>query len=259
MPRGEMPPATTKLGARARKAADRSVTAGKRSRAGGESWQAEKSSKTRALILDAGMRSLVKYGYAETKTERIAKLAGVSRGAMTHHFRSRAALFKAIARYIIELRASEFDVLMEDIHVPAGELPKQEDMRKTIVVLRRYYAAPSFIALDELLRGARTDTALTRVLVPLERELDKKIADTMLRRFPFWAAVSGAREVLTDLVTFTLQGVAVNPAAYVEKDRMGHLIDLLAAIVTQEFEAAYRSSQASRKAVEAAASRRSAD
>ena len=215
----------------------------------GLSWQAEKSLNTRSQILEAGIQCLVEYGYAETKTERIAKRAGVSRGAMTHHFPSRAELFQAIAQHIIEKRAHEFEELIKGVNVPDGQPPRLEDMRQTMTVLQRFYAAPSFVALDELLRGARTDDSLIKMLVPLEKQLDQRIAVSLLRRFPFWSAINETREVLTDLVTFTLQGVAVNPAPYVGDERMEHLIDLLAHIAMREFEQAYESSPELREAI----------
>lgn len=215
----------------------------------GLSWQAEKSLNTRSQILEAGIQCLVDYGYAETKTERIAKRAGVSRGAMTHHFPSRAELFQAIAQHIIEKRAHEFEELIKGVNVPEGQPPRLEDMRQTMTILQRFYAAPSFVALDELLRGARTDDSLIKMLVPLEKQLDQRIAVSLLRRFPFWSAINETREVLTDLVTFTLQGVAVNPAPYVGDERMEHLIDLLAHIAMHEFERAYASSPALRAAI----------
>ncbi|MHA7833721.1 MAG: TetR/AcrR family transcriptional regulator [Algiphilus sp.] len=237
-------PATTKKRSTARRAAARPE-----STKSGLSWQAEKSLNTRSQILEAGIECLVEYGYAEAKTERIAKRAGVSRGAMTHHFPSRAELFQAIAQHIIEKRAEEFEELIKGVNVPEGQPPRLEDMRQTMTVLQRFYTAPTFVALDELLRGARTDDSLIKMLVPLEKRLDQKIAASLLRRFPFWSAINETREVLTDLVTFTLQGVAVNPAPYVGDERMEHLIDLLAHIAMHEFEQAYESSPELQKAI----------
>ena len=70
-----------------------------RSRASGVTWQAEKSLATRNQILDATLQCLVELGYTQTTTEKIAQKAGLSRGAMTHHFKSRADVFNAAAEY----------------------------------------------------------------------------------------------------------------------------------------------------------------
>jgi hypothetical protein len=67
-----------------------------------DTWQAEKSQMTRTSILEATLQCLVQVGYAQTTTEKIASQAGISRGAMTHHFKSRAMVFNAVAKYIVE-------------------------------------------------------------------------------------------------------------------------------------------------------------
>ncbi|HKY92645.1 MAG TPA: TetR/AcrR family transcriptional regulator [Nevskiaceae bacterium] len=204
------------------------------------SWQAEKSENTRTQIVDATLRCLVKLGYAQTTTERIAEEAGVSRGAMTHHFRSRAAVFEAAASYITEKRAEEFEEKIRDFHYEPGEVPTLGDMQRTMMLMQRYYAEPTFVAFHELLRGARTDKTLKKMLVPLEEALDRRIAESMLRRMPYWSRIEGTREVLTDLVHFTLQGVAINnPAQYVGGDRLQHLLDMLAVTAYRTFVEAY--------------------
>lgn len=204
-----------------------------------DSWQAKKSELTRTQVLDATLRCLIKLGYAQTTTEKIVAEAKLSRGAMTHHFKSRAAVFNAAAQHITELRAQEFDQQIAQIDGHTKHLPTLADMKQTMALMQRYYAEPTFIAFSELLRGARTDKGLKRVLLPLEKKLDQKIAKSMLARFPYWAQIEGTREVLTDLVHFTLQGVASDPAQYVDGERLQHLLDLLASIAMREFNAAY--------------------
>ena len=49
-------------------------------------WQAQKSAATRNLIVNATVRCLVEVGYGRTTTQAIASQAGLSRGAMLHHF-----------------------------------------------------------------------------------------------------------------------------------------------------------------------------
>lgn len=205
----------------------------------GGSWQAEKSENTRTQIVDATLQCLVKLGYAQTTTERIAEEAGVSRGAMTHHFRSRAAVFDAAAKYICEKRAEEFEDKIRDFHYEPGQLPSLDDMKRTMTLMQRYYSEPTFVAFHELLRGARTDKALKKVLLPLEEALDRRIAESMTAVMPYWASIEGTREVLSDLVHFTLQGVATNPAQYVEGDRLQHLLDMLALTAYRTFREAY--------------------
>lgn len=209
-----------------------------------ETWQAEKSQMTRAAILEATVQCLVEIGYAQTTTEKIASQAGVSRGAMTHHFKSRAMVFNAAAKYIIEKRAEEYERLIGGITVAPGTLPTEVHMRETITICHRYYASPTFVALHELLRGARTDKDLKRAMTALEKSLDQKISDAMLKRFPYLSVVEKTREVLMDLIMSSMQGVAVDMAPHLKKGkRLERLLDLLAAVAMREFTEAYAAAE----------------
>src|SRR5690349_24612592 len=84
----------------------------------GGTWQAEKSLLTQTQILQATMQCLIEIGYAQTTTDKIAQKAGVSRGAMTHHFKSRAAVFNAAAKFILDLRADEYDQAIAKVKAP---------------------------------------------------------------------------------------------------------------------------------------------
>jgi AcrR family transcriptional regulator len=202
-------------------------------------WQAEKSLLTQTQILEATMQCLIEIGYAQTTTDKIAQKAGVSRGAMTHHFKSRAAVFSAAAKYITDLRAIEYDDAIARVTAPTTGEPTLDNMRDTITFLQKYYAKPSFIALHELQRGARTDKALGEVMAPLEEALDSKISAAILNRFPVWGVVPQASELLRDLIFATLQGVAIDPVNCVKGARLQRLMELLATVAQNEFEKAY--------------------
>lgn len=202
-------------------------------------WQAEKSQLTRNQILDATMRCLAEIGYAQTTTEKIAKRAGVSRGAMTHHFKSRDEVFAAAARYITDLRATEYDDAIKDVNLPLGEPPTLESMHETLRALQKFFTYPSFFALQELLRGARTDKMLQRTMSALEKSLDKKIYSSLISRFPVWAEMSQSTEVLRDLILFSLEGVALAPSSYLKGDRLQRLLEFLSTSAVAEFDKAY--------------------
>jgi AcrR family transcriptional regulator len=204
-------------------------------------WQAEKSQLMRQHILDATMRCLVDIGYTQTTTEKIAKQAGVSRGAMTHHFKSRADVFAAAAAHITDIRVLEYDAAIKDVTLSAGSFPTQASMLQTLKVLQGYFMLPSFLAFHELMRGARTDPDLHEVMAPLEQSLDERISASMVTRFPVWAEVElrDTGEVLRDLIMHTLQGVALNPSPYLQGGRLDRLHQLLAKTALNEFRESY--------------------
>lgn len=68
--------------------------------------QAERTSETRRKILDAAVQQLAQRGYAGLRTTDVAEAAGVSKGALTHHFPSKDELVQAVIEHVFQ-RASE--------------------------------------------------------------------------------------------------------------------------------------------------------
>jgi AcrR family transcriptional regulator len=58
--------------------------------------QAERSAATISTLVDAARGLFARQGYAETSIEQVLAAAGVTRGALYHHFDSKAALFQAV-------------------------------------------------------------------------------------------------------------------------------------------------------------------
>lgn len=59
---------------------------------------AERSEDSRRKLLAVGRDLFGEYGYSGTSTPVIADAAGVSRGALYHHFKDKAALFAAVIK-----------------------------------------------------------------------------------------------------------------------------------------------------------------
>ncbi|MET0304878.1 MAG: TetR/AcrR family transcriptional regulator [Solirubrobacterales bacterium] len=58
--------------------------------------QAERSEVTREALIEAARPLFAEHGYAGVSTEEIVRAAGVTRGALYHHFEGKKGLFEAV-------------------------------------------------------------------------------------------------------------------------------------------------------------------
>jgi AcrR family transcriptional regulator len=80
--------------------------------------QAERSEATRKTLVDVARRLFAKRGYADVGTEEIVRRAGVTRGALYHHFSGKEDLFRAVAEEVeeeITRKSAEAALAHEDV------------------------------------------------------------------------------------------------------------------------------------------------
>ncbi|MDT4924435.1 MAG: hypothetical protein QOG01_2148 [Pseudonocardiales bacterium] len=135
--------------------------------------QPERVEAMRNRLLDATIESLATTGYSGFSTNDVVRRAGVSRGALAHHFPVKADLIAAAGQRLIALRAAEFRERFADIP------PSRRTVAKALNVLWSFFDDPSFHALLELTIAARSDPELRTVMAAES----KQIADTTLEVF----------------------------------------------------------------------------
>lgn len=82
----------------------------------------ERSGETREKLIEAARRLFVEKSYAETSTPEIVAAAGLTRGALYHHFADKQALFRAVVEREAEQVAEEIEAQAGTVAPPAEAL-----------------------------------------------------------------------------------------------------------------------------------------
>lgn len=122
---------------------------------------------TRQHILQTAVALLVEQGSARTTTLQVQQRAGVSRGALLHHFPTHAALLSATVEELV--RRNERAV-QDSLAKLEGT---QDATERAIRVLAVASTRPAYLAELELWAVARTDTELRAALLQAERTARK--------------------------------------------------------------------------------------
>jgi AcrR family transcriptional regulator len=120
--------------------------------------QTERVEAMRARLLAATIDCLVESGYSEMSTNDVVRRAGVSRGALAHHFPTKAELVVAAAERLVTERAEQFRGKFRELP------PAQRTVEEALEVLWSFFDDPSFAAFAELTVAARTNPELRAVI-----------------------------------------------------------------------------------------------
>lgn len=182
------------------------------SRNGGEpTQQALKSAQTRARLIESTIRCLVKFGYSGTTTPKVASEAGLSRGAMLHHFENGGALMQATIAELLDRRLRAF---RRAVGSPSS------DVRTLVRTYWKQLLSPSFVAFIELAIAARTDKNLARILEPAQAEFRERWYELAVQLFPAWQQDRKAFDLALALTQNTVEGMAINRLIHGCDERM---------------------------------------
>ncbi len=195
--------------------------------------QEERTRAMRARLLEATVDCLVERGFAGTSTTAVSERAGVSRGAMLHHFPAKNDLVVAAVRHLTELRGRDLAAAVR--RLPTG--PRRT--RAVLRVLADHFTSPVFTAALELWVAARTDPDLLAAVAPLEQEVGRETHRLTVAALGADESRPGTRE----LVQATLDLVrGLGLAATISDDarRRGRILDQWAHTLDDALEGAAR-------------------
>ncbi len=157
--------------------------------------QEERRAETRNALIEATIGLLAEGGYANATTTRIARRAGVSLGAMQHHFGSKD-----------ELLMETFDQLLLELTTQMSMDPGRgealESRVETLVArLWDVYCSPRYVAVWELFLGTRAEPHLREEAVAHRSRSLRIFADLW---WSFFRDDAASEQVVVDVMHTTL-------------------------------------------------------
>jgi AcrR family transcriptional regulator len=129
--------------------------------------QAQRREQTRTALLDATIDCLVDVGYARTSVQEICARAGVSKGAVQHHFTAKAELMAAAVEHLTTKLRRRLATSLDEL--PGGGT----GVAAAIDLLWTGYSGTLSTAVTELWVAARTDPELRAAIRPVDRALGR--------------------------------------------------------------------------------------
>lgn len=197
------------------------------------SWQAQKSAMTRDRILDAAINCFIELGYTNVTTAKVASSAGVSRGAMLHHFPSKTELIQAAVEYL-------HDKLLEDYTQRVSSIPSslkgKKHRRAGIDAYWEHLTGDLFVVYHELCVASRTDPELSAILENSQQLFEKHVRESNASMFEEWNDRGDRFLLAMDVTKFMMEGMAAGQLMTNRDERVKRLLNYLADRLEEIFE-----------------------
>lgn len=178
--------------------------------------QAERRAATRSALVRATVECLVELGHAGTTTQEVQRRAGVSRGALTHHFATKSEL-------VIAAMDELYEEFSRSVREAAVDLPGEPTarVREGIELVWERFHGTLFVAAMELWTAARTDAELRAALLPHERRLGTQLRRLAVEVFGEEVAGHPSAEALYQVLLTSMRGQAMTYALQPDAPRTG--------------------------------------
>lgn len=165
--------------------------------------QADRSSSMTQKLLDATLDLIHERGMAATSTVAIAKRAGVSRGAILHHYPQKFDLITAAVDHLLETEADKIR------KVSAAFAGGEVDLDALIDFLWRMFSGRLFMITLDYLAAARTDKDLRRHLGPVSLKFNRALDEIWATFFRLNDQEHGRIDITLNLTLCLMRGMGV--------------------------------------------------
>lgn len=192
--------------------------------------QTERSEQTRQRLIEAVIKSLQTYGYAGTTISQIVTLANVSRGALLHHFATKAELIEAAAQYLVKAIYKQFNHSVQQL------TPSENSLEDFIFTAWRVITTqPESIAFAELLLESQRDQKLANILQKLWTNIYISLEEFVGLHLKPISKNDNVKQLMV-LTQWMLRGIALDKHLITDQGLIDHYIKLWSTLLSQHIQ-----------------------
>lgn len=195
-------------------------------------WQAQKSAMTRARLLDATLECFVEQGYNNLTTGNVADVAGISRGAMRHHFLSKDDLIQAAVKHLHKRLLEEFTSVVSTV---PQDLAGKDLIRERLNAYWQHANSDLFQVYQELCMVARTTPELKETLEQSVKDFEYFATKSIISLFKEWGGYSDRLFLVVDTTKFLIEGMALGQIVSNRDARIQSQLDYIVDRIDQIF------------------------
>lgn len=185
-------------------------------------WQQRKSLATRNAMLEAALHCLAEFGYGGCSLQMVATRAGISRGAMLHHYATKLDLMAAVIEYAFFRRMAQY---LDRIRALSEE--ERQVHNTGVKVSFETSLTPEYQAFLELHMASRTDPELRAIFLTRAALYDRLWRIEIEKVFPEWAG-DDRLDRMNDFVRIMVDGLALNVDVWADDARVEAILAFVA-------------------------------
>lgn len=172
----------------------------------------ERSAETRGRLLDAAEQCLIELGYANTTNLEVCRRAGLSNGALLHHFHTRENLLASTLERLYERLKRGVIREVERLR------PGSDRLDHLIDRLWSVFDSDEFKVVLELWLAAANDEALRTRVFPVMTDFSQSIGPTAASLLPHRKIDDSRFSSIVGLMMYVVQGMGLSRATFGSKE-----------------------------------------
>jgi len=166
--------------------------------------QIDRSAETQQLLIEAAIEMLCEKGFAGATTANIAASAGVTTGALHHHFATKDDLLFGVLDYVSERIVLEFRLFSRK---SSGQ---SIDLQLLVRQLWSIYGGPQYWSVWEIIMGSREDERMRERLLQHRERTMEALNQCWLTLNPSLTTIDQRTARVLDLLLSSIRGLCMD-------------------------------------------------